>query len=43
MTGHGMTPEEAGRASAAYRQLRLSLLTLGLTPKPEPEPELEIA
>jgi hypothetical protein len=41
MTERAMTPEEAERADAAYRQRWLSFLTLGLIPKPEPEPELE--
>jgi hypothetical protein len=43
MTERSMTPEEIERADAAYRQLWLSVLTLGLIPKPDPEPEIEIA
>jgi hypothetical protein len=50
MTDRLMTPEERERADAAYRQLWLHWLTLGLIPKPEPflelmrkpEPEPEI-
>ena len=42
MTSRRMTPEEIKRADAAYRQLLLHWLTLGLIPKPEPEAELEI-
>jgi len=42
MTERSLTPEEIERADAAYRQLWLSFLTLGLIPRPEPDPELEI-
>jgi hypothetical protein len=42
MTERVMTPEEIERSDAAYRQMWLPLLTLGLIPKPGPEPELEI-
>jgi hypothetical protein len=41
MTCRRLTPEELKQADAAFRQLWLSVLTLGLIPKPEPEPELE--
>ena len=41
MTERSMTPEEIERSNARYRQLWLSLLTLGLIPRPEPELELE--
>ena len=40
MTDRSLTPEEIEQADAAYRQLWLSFLTLGLIPH-EPEPELE--
>jgi hypothetical protein len=42
MTSRRMTPDEIQRADAAYRQLWLHWLTLGLVPRPEPEPEIEI-
>jgi hypothetical protein len=42
VTERGLTPEEIERADAAFRQMWLSFLTLGLIPRPEPGPELEI-
>ena len=41
MTERSMTPEEIERSNARYRQMWLSLLTLGLIPKPELEEEPE--
>jgi hypothetical protein len=42
MTRRLLTPEEIERFDAAFRQLWLHLLTLGLIPKPELEPEMEL-
>ena len=41
MTRRRITPQETGRADAAYRQRRAPVLTLGLIPTPELEPEPE--
>jgi hypothetical protein len=41
VTDRTLTPAEAERSDAAYRQRLLSFLTLGIIPRPEPEPELE--
>ncbi len=43
MTERCLTPEETGRADAAFRRWWLSVLTLGLIPEPEAEPEAEIS
>jgi hypothetical protein len=42
MTERSLTQDEIERADAAYRQMLLSFLTLGLIPRPVPEPEIEI-
>jgi len=41
MTCRRLTPEEIERADAAYRQMWLWFLTMGIVPKPEPELEIE--